>query len=297
MSFFYKREQSISGGGGSTIDEIMNFGKTAVCKITYHDQEDSILWEGTGFWFNRSAWIFTCKHVLEQEFGDGTTVPIKLEFLRCEFYVGHEVISFRGTDFDDYKTERAGNVDFAVIKLKRKPETPHGKYADITIPPDGKYENLSDACHGAYVGECPLSFSSYDHPEVAQFDVGNVLEFCFVGFPSGREVEQGPIVVYDRRPIHSVKKVNELPSFVEVRDLWVKGGLSGSPVWCKLSTNIADRWTLVGIISEGDISPYVGGLHYGPTVLAGDYGIFSTCFTMKDGGILDEMKSYCLRHP
>lgn len=104
--------------------------------------------------------------------------------------MGNEVIHFTEGDFVDFKSQRAENVDFAVIKLKSKPKTPHGKYADITIPSDGKYENLTEASHHKYERDCPLSFS-------AQFIRGAQLDFCFVGYPVGREAKRGPIVVRD----------------------------------------------------------------------------------------------------
>lgn len=79
------------------------------------------------------------------------------------------VISFTYDDFDgdDDKAPSGGaeNVDFAVIKLKSKPKTPHGNYADIT-----------EALH-KYEGECLLSFSVVAQPQPAKFVSGAQLEF------------------------------------------------------------------------------------------------------------------------
>lgn len=67
-------------------------------------------------------------------------------------------------------------------------------------------------------------------------------------------------------------------------------------MWCKLSTNKPDRWTLVGIISDGTevCDPDVAGLGHGPSVLNGSDEIVTTGFALKDGGILPAMQNYCL---
>lgn len=268
--FFYKREPHV--GGGCTFNEIVTYGGIAVCKIRY---VNGIKWQGTGFLFNHSPWIFTCKHVVEDdEFPRSLTEDLK--FLWCEFRVGSDIIRFAFSDFEDFKSEKAGDMDFAMIKLKT----------------GVAYDYLTRASRGKYEGECPLSFSVHAEPIETKFsDKEAELDFCFVGYPNGREAEQGPIVVNDRRPIHTDTEFDR--GFVYIQDFWVKEGLSGSPVWCKLSTDLPDRWTLVGMISDGaESSPDVAGLGHGPSVIDECNERFTTGFVMKDKGMLFEMQKH-----
>ncbi len=64
-------------------------------------------------------------------------------------------------------------------------------------------------------------------------------------------------------------------------------------MWCKLATDIADRWTLVGILSDGaDEGPDVAGLELG-NLEVGEYNdVFQTGFTLKDDAILQQMTAH-----
>jgi hypothetical protein len=121
--------------------------------------------------------------------------------------------------------------------------------------------------------ECPLSFSLFVQP-TANFIDDKIVEFCFIGLPTGRSAAQGPLTVTGARPIHRFELSDD-------------GRPKQSPLWCRL--DIPDRWTLVGILSDStDEGPDVAGLELGNLY----HEVFETDFTLKDDAILQQMTTH-----
>jgi hypothetical protein len=48
-----------------------------------------------GFWFAKGSWIFTCKHVVENE-EQPQPLFVDLQHLQCEFFIDGEVVRYHG---------------------------------------------------------------------------------------------------------------------------------------------------------------------------------------------------------